>query len=144
MSEVLLYQGAEAKVFSCIYNDHEAIVKERLSKSYRIRELDLKINKQRITQESRCMEKCRKAGIRVPMFVFSHSKFLTVSQLLFFSFRLFFTDLSSSRIYMEKIIGSTLRDFLHHEQGFCSTACFIPFIAVNELLQNRTQCVGKL
>ena len=45
---------------------HSAVVKERLSKRYRIPELDVKITKQRILQESRCMEKCKKAGIVAP------------------------------------------------------------------------------
>jgi len=64
--EVLIYHGAEAKIFGCNYDGKEVVVKIRLSKSYRIPELDKKINKQRILQESRCMEKCTKKGILVP------------------------------------------------------------------------------
>ena len=65
-NEILAFQGAEAKIYFCTYRGESAVVKERLSKRYRIPELDVKITKQRILQESRCMEKCKKAGIVAP------------------------------------------------------------------------------
>jgi tRNA A-37 threonylcarbamoyl transferase component Bud32 len=54
---VLISQGAEGKVYTTDFLSRPTIVKERLSKKYRTRELDYKINKQRMTQETRCMVK---------------------------------------------------------------------------------------
>jgi TP53 regulating kinase and related kinases len=65
MSE-FLFQGAEAKVFSSTYLGKDVVIKQRLSKSYRVQELDKKINKQRLLQEARCIVKCRRAGVMVP------------------------------------------------------------------------------
>ena len=66
----LIFQGAEAKVYSCNLKNETVIIKERLSKRYRIPELDLRINKQRLLQESRCIEKCKKAGVSAPRFAY--------------------------------------------------------------------------
>lgn len=66
----LICQGAESRVYSTEYLSKPAIVKERLSKKYRIKELDTKINKQRMLQEARCLVKCRRAGVHAPWYVF--------------------------------------------------------------------------
>ena len=39
----LLKQGAEARVYSCLFFDRPAVVKERFVKSYRLPELDKKL-----------------------------------------------------------------------------------------------------
>lgn len=65
MSE-FMFQGAEARVFSASYLGMPAVVKERLSKSYRVKELDTKIIKQRMLQEARCIVKSRRAGVPSP------------------------------------------------------------------------------
>lgn len=54
---VLISQGAEGKVYTTDFLSRPTIVKERLSKKYRTKELDFKINKQRMIQETRCMVK---------------------------------------------------------------------------------------
>ncbi len=51
MVRKLIAQGAEAK----IYLDKDKISKERISKGYRLPELDLKIRKARTRQESRIL-----------------------------------------------------------------------------------------
>ena len=61
-----IYQGAEARVYTTTYLGKAAVLKERLSKSYRVKELDKKINKQRLLQEARCIVKCRRAGVATP------------------------------------------------------------------------------
>jgi TP53 regulating kinase-like protein len=62
----LIGQGAEGKVYRITYFEKDAICKSRVSKKYRIAFLDQKINRQRILQESRCLAKCKKFGIRAP------------------------------------------------------------------------------
>lgn len=61
-----LFQGAEGRVFTTTFGGMPAVVKERLVKSYRVVELDKKINKQRLLQEARCIVKCRRAGVLAP------------------------------------------------------------------------------
>jgi len=64
----LIYQGAESRVYESLYIDRPVIIKERLSKSYRVKELDKKINKHRLQQEIKCMVKCRRAGVATPRY----------------------------------------------------------------------------
>ncbi len=54
--KVLIAQGAEAKLFK----DNDLIIKERISKSYRIKELDDKIRKYRTRREITILEKASK------------------------------------------------------------------------------------
>lgn len=54
--EKLIAQGAEAKIFK----ENNSIVKDRISKGYRLPELDEKIRKQRTAKESRILEKASK------------------------------------------------------------------------------------
>lgn len=62
----LIGQGAEGKVYATTFLNRPTIIKERLSKKYRVRELDEKLTLQRLRQEARCMVKCRRAGIASP------------------------------------------------------------------------------
>ena len=62
----IICQGAEACVYASSYLGKPAVVKERLSKRYRVKTLDVKINTERIKQEVRCIVKCRRAGVRTP------------------------------------------------------------------------------
>jgi TP53 regulating kinase-like protein len=62
----LMCQGAEGRVYATTYLGRPAVMKERLSKSYRVKELDTKINRTRILQEARCIVKCRRAGVATP------------------------------------------------------------------------------
>jgi TP53 regulating kinase-like protein len=61
MSRKILQQGAEA----IIYLKEDKIVKDRIKKSYRIKQLDEKIRKQRTKAEKRLLEKASKI-ISVP------------------------------------------------------------------------------
>jgi TP53 regulating kinase and related kinases len=58
--------GAEGMIYESSYLGKPSIVKVRLSKRYRVPELDQRLNKQRLLQESRCMVRCRKVGILAP------------------------------------------------------------------------------
>jgi TP53 regulating kinase-like protein len=63
----MISQGAEAVVYSTYYLGKPAICKERLKKTYRVTSLDEKINKQRLLQESRCISRCLRLGVSVPV-----------------------------------------------------------------------------
>ena len=85
----LLSQGAEGKVYATEFLGRPAVIKERVSKQYRVAALDLKINKQRLLQEARCMVKCRRAGVRTPC--------------------IFMVDQRNYRLCMERVAGATLK-----------------------------------
>lgn len=66
--EQLISQGAESKVYAVTYLERPAICKERLRKRYRLEVLDKKINKQRLLQEARCISRCLRNAVAVPMY----------------------------------------------------------------------------
>jgi Kae1-associated kinase Bud32 len=84
--------GAEAKVAALMFSGRRAIVKQRVRKTWRHPVLDEKLTKRRLLQEARCLYKCRKAGVTTPT--------------------LFSVDADNDRIYMEEIIGQSVKSFL--------------------------------
>lgn len=58
----LIAKGAESN----LYKDKEILIKERIKKEYRIREIDEKLRKKRTLSESRILKKLKKEGVNVP------------------------------------------------------------------------------
>lgn len=83
----IISRGAEA----VLYEDKGNLVKERIKKSYRIKEIDDKIRKLRTRSEAKLLEKASKL-IKVPKIIDSDDK--------------------EMKIVMEKINGKLLRDRL--------------------------------
>ena len=65
MVKQLISQGAEAKIFK----DGNIAIKERVSKPYRIREIDEELIKQRTRREAKILEKLKKISFRSPRLV---------------------------------------------------------------------------
>ena len=59
-------EGAEAKLYSVRIYGHDALVKTRLQKKYRVRELDVSLRKNRTRREARVMQRLSSAGIGSP------------------------------------------------------------------------------
>ncbi|KAI6240723.1 Non-specific serine/threonine protein kinase [Aphelenchoides fujianensis] len=55
----LISQGAEARVFKCVFLGRPAVLKERFVKNYRHPELDRRLTKERIRNEARAILKCK-------------------------------------------------------------------------------------
>jgi len=87
-NEILLSQGAEAKIYLSDFHGKKCIIKERFSKSYRVKELDEKLTKQRILNEVRNITKLHKIGVNTPYILF--------------------VNLFEKKIYMEYINHSVL------------------------------------
>ena len=85
-------QGAEATVSASTLLGRPCVVKTRHSKAYRHPDLDRKLTRERTIQEARCLARCRQVGVDAPA--------------------VFFVDLEASRIYMERIEGPSVRDYL--------------------------------
>lgn len=62
----MLSIGAESKIYQGKLFDYDVIIKHRYPKSFRIPQIDLKLRKERTTQEARLMMAAKKAGINVP------------------------------------------------------------------------------
>jgi TP53 regulating kinase-like protein len=92
VESLLLSEGAEAKVWKSSYMSKASVIKERMRKSYRLSELDGKLNKTRLLQEARCVAKCNKLGIPVP--------------------DIYMVDTVNYKLYMEHIEGKTLKTTL--------------------------------
>lgn len=60
---MIIYRGAEAVIRKI--NENE-IIKKRIEKKYRIKELDIKIRKERNKREAKILIECKRIGINVP------------------------------------------------------------------------------
>jgi Kae1-associated kinase Bud32 len=65
--EQAVYRGAESKLYRKKWLGYEALIKKRLSKKYRIPELDHYFRKQRTIFEGRLLSKAKEAGVRTPI-----------------------------------------------------------------------------
>lgn len=52
------YQGAESRLYKCVFLGRNVLVKERFQKNYRLPELDQKLTKERIKAELKAVTKC--------------------------------------------------------------------------------------
>ena len=75
----------------------DAIVKERMRREYRIKEIDIKINNSRMKRELSILSALRKTGIMTPL--------------------IYFADYDKFRIYMQYIEGKKLSTVLNEERA---------------------------
>ncbi|MEM3712151.1 MAG: hypothetical protein QXR97_01230 [Thermoproteota archaeon] len=61
-----LYQGAEAIVDLCEWMGMKVVVKTRILKGYRVKELDESIRKSRTIREASILSSAKKAGVETP------------------------------------------------------------------------------
>jgi Kae1-associated kinase Bud32 len=89
----LLRQGAEAKLFKTSFEGKPALLKQRVAKDYRCKELDERLRKERTTLEGNLLRAARQLGINTPL-VFSVEK-------------------GKSEILMQFIEGPRVKDILN-------------------------------
>ena len=89
----ILYQGAESRISTDMFDGQEVIVKERISKGYRIKQLDEELRKLRTRKEVKLLTDVRKLGIPTP--------------------KIFLVDEKNHKIIMEYIKGSRLKEHLN-------------------------------
>lgn len=88
----IIKQGAEAILYINSYEDQKVLVKERIKKNYRITQIDEVIRKARTRKEVKLMTDARKIGVLTPTILH--------------------VDYPKSKIYMEFIDGTVVKDFL--------------------------------
>ena len=62
----LIRQGAEARIYRCLYFGRRAILKERFIKTYRHTDLDNTISLQRLKSEVRLITCAKQLGMHTP------------------------------------------------------------------------------
>ncbi|MBS7614860.1 Kae1-associated kinase Bud32 [Candidatus Bathyarchaeota archaeon] len=111
---MLVKKGAEASLYLQKWHSRKTIMKKRLSKKYRIPELDIAIQAQRTKRESQLMHRAKEAGVPTPI--------------------VYFVDLQNSTIVMEYIEGKQVKQVLDE----------LPSNERIKICQNIGELVGKL
>lgn len=100
----LIYKGAEAEIYLQEWFDEPAIRKARISKPYRVEQLDDVIRRTRTSHEAIMMHEAKKLGVSVPT--------------------IFHVDPSISTIVMEYVEAPTLKEELNSlQKSMKSTLC---------------------
>ncbi len=88
----VLHRGAESVVYLDEFEGQKVMVKERIPKRYRIRQLDDELRKTRTRKEVKLLTEVRKLGIPTP--------------------KIFNVDEENHKIAMEYLEGKTLKDYI--------------------------------
>ncbi|WP_323737076.1 bifunctional N(6)-L-threonylcarbamoyladenine synthase/serine/threonine protein kinase [Methanosphaera sp. ISO3-F5] len=91
------FKGAEADISEILWDDEEAIIKKRVSKNYRTRELDNKLRIERTKEEAKLLHDCKKYGVKTP-FIYS-------------------VDLKNYDIIMQKVCANQLQEKILEKPG---------------------------
>ena len=91
--EIVIYQGAEAKICLSKYMGYKVVEKRRLKKKYRIKNIDDKLISSRTKGETKLISDSRKQGVSVPI--------------------IYDVDLDQGIITMEYIEGQRIKDIFN-------------------------------
>ena len=120
---ILLSQGAEGKIYIGEFLSKKCLIKERFKKKYRVEELDKKLTKNRMMNESRNIFRASKLGINIPT--------------------LYFIDFIERKIYMEYLENSCqLKVIL---QSIYSQNDISPYkLLINKISEDLGNMISKL
>ncbi len=88
----MIKRGAEAEIYLSEWMGRKVIVKKRVRKNYRIKEIDDELRRQRTKKEAALVAEARKAGTAVPI--------------------IYDVDLADMKITMQYVDGNRLKDCL--------------------------------
>ena len=89
----IIYRGAEAVLTHATYHGRSAVLKKRIPKSYRIKEIDDMLRAARTKEEAKLFAAARHAGVSVPI--------------------IYDVDLTNACLLMEFINGQRIKDILN-------------------------------
>ena len=98
LDDNLIAKGAESNIVKSSYLGEKAVLKDRVSKNYRISQIDDKIRKARTKEEAKLLSDAKRAGVRTPV--------------------LYDIDLENKAILMEEIDGVMVKDVINEELSF--------------------------
>ncbi|MEM1722418.1 MAG: KEOPS complex kinase/ATPase Bud32 [Candidatus Jordarchaeales archaeon] len=93
---MIIRKGAEAYLFLKTILNRMVVVKERRPKSYRVKDLDVGLRKQRVFREARLLHSAKKVGVPTPT--------------------VYLVDPESTSIVMDRIEGVTLSDLIRERK----------------------------
>ena len=67
MNKNIIYKGAEAEIVLSEYLGKKVVQKKRVTKSYRIKEIDSQLIASRTKEEAKLISEARKSGVSVPL-----------------------------------------------------------------------------
>ena len=70
----MLQKGAEAELFETEFMGAKALLKKRVPKAYRVKELDEELRVQRTRKEAKLLVEAKEAGVRTPLVYSVHPK----------------------------------------------------------------------
>ncbi len=88
----IMEKGAEANIYQSQWLGHETVIKERITKNYRIKEIDQGLRKKRTRSEAKLLHLAKTCGVATPLIFDIHKK--------------------DNSITMEMITGYTVKDIL--------------------------------
>ena len=91
--DTIIYQGAEAKICRTEYMGFDVVQKRRISKSYRIKNIDDQLISYRTKEEAKLMTEARNHGVSVPT--------------------IYDVDLEKGIITMDYLTGKRIKDILN-------------------------------
>lgn len=91
----IIQRGAEAVLFLDEWEGQRVLVKERIKKSYRLKQIDEKLRKERTSHEAKLMSDARAVGVRTP--------------------QILHVDNASYKIIMEFVEGERIKELFGHE-----------------------------
>lgn len=94
MSDKVLYRGAEAEISLTIFMDKQVVQKQRLKKSYRIKQIDDRLISSRTKEETKLISEARQSGVSVPI--------------------IYDVDLKTGIILMQYVDGQRVKDILNN------------------------------
>lgn len=94
----LIAKGAESNIVKSSYLSRDAVLKNRISKNYRIPEIDNKIRKARTKLEAKLLSDVKKAGVVTPI--------------------LYDVNLHDKTILMEEIKGDLVKDIINEDLAY--------------------------
>lgn len=94
----LIAKGAESNIVKSSYLSRDAVLKNRISKNYRILEIDNKIRKARTKLEAKLLSDVKKAGVVTPI--------------------LYDVNLHDKTILMEEIKGDLVKDIINEDLAY--------------------------
>lgn len=103
---VLLKRGAEADIYLTLFMGFKVVVKRRIPKLYRVKEVDLKVREYRTIHEARLLSEVKKFNVPTPS--------------------IYFIDRENFDIVMEYVEGVRLKDYLQNVKDLHSlrSVCF--------------------
>ena len=94
MNKNIIYRGAEAEIVLSDYLGKKVVQKKRVTKSYRITEIDSHLIAYRTREEAKLISEARKSGVSVPI--------------------LFDIDLQKGILTMQYLNGKRIKDIINH------------------------------